>query len=104
MDVIEDILGALRDRFQNVYLFGSRARGDYLQGSDIDIIVVDSSFEGISYLERTSKVRRVIREVLEKHPIDVDVIALTPDEFRDLAKRRTNIVGYAMKRGEIIEA
>ena len=104
MGATEEILETLRHKFDKVYLFGSRARGDHLKESDIDIIVVDDIFQHMPYGERIATVRRAIKNVLERYPVDVDVIAVTKEEFSKLSKRRTNIIGYIVHRGEIVEA
>ena len=93
----------MKSKFQRVFLFGSRARGDHLRESDVDVIVVDGIFEGVPYVEMVSTVRRAIRDVVERYPVDVDIIAVTPEEFDELSKKPTNIVGYAVKRGEVVE-
>jgi predicted nucleotidyltransferase len=38
--------------FQGAYLVGSRARGDYLRDSDIDIILVIKGVKKLNFLER----------------------------------------------------
>ena len=37
---------------QKVILFGSRARGDWLQESDYDFVVVAERFEGVHFVKR----------------------------------------------------
>ena len=104
MDVFDEIICVLRKEFEQIYIFGSRARGDALKYSDLDIIIVDTRFEGIPYYERVSMARSTIREILSANPIDVDIIPLTPEEYEYLRRRRTNIIGDALRRGEIVEA
>ena len=41
-------------RLDKVLLFGSRARGDWLVTSDVDILLVSDDFEGIEMRERIS--------------------------------------------------
>jgi len=68
VSIVEEVTGTLRGRFQRVFLFGSWARGDHLQGSDVDVIVVDGTFKGAPYPERVRAVRRVPRSVIERYP------------------------------------
>jgi len=46
-----------------VYLVGSRARGDYLVNSDIDIVLVVKGVKRLSILERLE----AIKDILEPH-------------------------------------
>jgi len=100
----ERIISALKARFREVKIFGSQARGDALKHSDIDIIIVDPKFEDTPYPKRVELARGAISRILEETPIDVDIIPLTPEEFQRLKRQRTNIIGIAYKRGEVIEA
>ena len=65
--------------FEKVYLFGSRARGDYRESSDMDIAIISEEFEGMKRRERYEKVIDSVREVTGEIP--VDVICYTPQEF-----------------------
>ncbi len=52
-DIIQSLLEELKkgltnlyeDRLKGVYLYGSYARGDYEEGSDVDVLVVLDEFE-----------------------------------------------------------
>ncbi|HLD75478.1 MAG TPA: nucleotidyltransferase domain-containing protein [Candidatus Norongarragalinales archaeon] len=74
-----------------MYLFGSRARGDYLKSSDYDFIIISGHFEGQDFLER-------ITEVLRRTKVNfaAEILCYTPAEF---AKKRKQIgtVQSAMK-------
>ena len=59
------------------YLFGSLARGDWLEDSDVDIIVVTDRLAAQKSWERTAKLRR-----LAPANMGFDIIALTREEFR----------------------
>ncbi len=65
--------------FEKVYLFGSHARGDYRENSDLDIAVVSKNFENMKKKERYEKIIESIREVTGETP--VDLICYTPEEF-----------------------
>ncbi|MEZ0345804.1 MAG: nucleotidyltransferase domain-containing protein [Infirmifilum sp.] len=61
---------------EEVYLVGSRARGDNIPSSDFDIIiVVNNNMDLIETLERVYK--------LKKHPIPIDIIALHSEDLND---------------------
>ena len=64
---------------EEVKLFGSFARGDYVEGSDLDLVIVSGDWEGMNYVERLSLLYR-----LWDKPVDANFIPLTP---RELAER-----------------
>ena len=65
-----------------IYLFGSFARGDWLEDSDIDIVVVSEKFEGKSMPERINLVRR-----LADGNVAFEILAYTPRELRETVTR-----------------
>ncbi|ABL78530.1 nucleotidyltransferase domain-containing protein [Thermofilum pendens] len=58
------------------YLVGSRARGDYLETSDVDLVLVVEGVEGLNALQRLE----LFKEVLEP---EVDLLVLSPEEWRE---------------------
>ena len=68
-------------RAERVILFGSHARGDATEDSDVDLLVVAPTKE--RFFERMASVRRFIRDLREG--LAVSPIVLTPGE---LEKRR----------------
>lgn len=85
-----------RFRVTRMILFGSRARGDHLKTSDVDLIVVSPDFAGIPFLRR-------IREVLEFWDSDLalEVLPYTPEEFAR-KKEEIGIVAVAVREGREI--
>jgi predicted nucleotidyltransferase len=84
-------------RIEKTILFGSRAKGDWKNESDIDLIVVSSDFSGINFRKR---VVEVIGDWNEN--IDLEVFCYTPEEF-EKKKNRISIVSEALKEGVIIK-
>jgi predicted nucleotidyltransferase len=90
MKALEDFLKFLKDNFEGrieeVYLFGSYARGDYTEESDVDLLVVgdvslDELIDGIF-------------NVLMRHGVVLNVVVEKPEEFkrwRDTSFHRTVI-------------
>jgi len=66
------VLNLLKDKQCSVYLFGSRARGNYRRSSDADIAV-----EGLSE-EEFKRFKRSLDELLEESriPFSVDIVNL----------------------------
>jgi len=58
-------------------LFGSHARGDAHEGSDIDLVVVSNDFVGKDYWRRINILTEAIYEVFEP----IQAVALTPEEW-----------------------
>lgn len=52
--LVRDHIAYIRERFapQKIVLFGSRARGDHLIESDVDLLIVSDRFEGMNWRER----------------------------------------------------
>lgn len=76
-----------------VILFGSRARGDWLLDSDVDLVIVSPDFEGRPFNERVGEVLRSW-----KGRVNLDPICLTPREFSERSRRIT-IVREALRTG-----
>ncbi len=81
-----------------IILFGSRARGDELKSSDIDLIVVSRIFEGMHFTDRASYVLRILwnNNVLPR--VGVDVLCYTPNEL-EKKKNEISIVREALRYG-----
>ena len=86
---------SLKYNIDKIILFGSRARGDNLENSDVDVIVVSSDFNG-SIRHRSSE----ILEYWDTYP-DLEVICYTPEEFKR-KKKEIGLVQTAVKQGIVI--
>lgn len=80
-------------RPSEVWLFGSRVRGDALAESDLDVVVVSTAFEGVPWPDRASRVLLAARAAAP-----LEVLCYTPEEFR---ARRTElgVVQAAVEEG-----
>jgi uncharacterized protein len=77
-------------------LFGSQARGEETENSDIDIIIVSEDFENQKSFRRAGKF------YLEwDYNIDSDIICLTPKELEE-KKNKISIIKTALKEGIIL--
>lgn len=92
-----DALGA-EVALSAVILFGSRARGDHLVESDVDVLVVSPAFADWPHLRRLewlfARWARVSR-------LDADVVGLTPEEFADRAGE-LSVVGEIAREGIVV--
>lgn len=100
VEFVRRFLGILKEHYdvQKAYVFGSRARDDYLKGSDIDVLLVSPSFRGVRFPDRTAKVL----EYWDFEWGEPQVLCYTPEEFEDMRKRLT-IVGTAVREGVPVE-
>lgn len=80
-------------KIEKIILFGSRARGDYLHNSDVDVIIISDDFKGTKIRDRSS-------EFLKYWNIlpDLEAIGYTKDEFKRKSKE-LGLVQQAQKEG-----
>ena len=94
--LVEEVKRSKEDlRISEAYLTGSYARGDWLDDSDVDLIIVSEAFEGMEPGQRYAAVKRRLRV-----RVPLEVLAYTPEEFRE-AKSRSVVLGdmleYALR-------
>ncbi len=96
---LEKFLEKIKKKFkiEKVLLFGSRARGEALNYSDYDLIIISAEFYGISWQKRIEQL--VIEWDSDKA---IDVLPYTPSEFADKVESRT-IVSDIINKGQAIE-
>lgn len=78
---------------EKIIIFGSFARGEFEEDSDLDLILVGKVFEGKPFHERLKGLW--LKWDLR---IPVDFLCYTPEEFENL-KKGVNIVSEAVKEG-----
>ncbi len=78
---------------QSIYIFGSYARGDETENSDIDILVEKQT--DLDMAKRTSLARRQ----LNGFDGSIDILVYTPDELRERMKDRYSVVHRAVNEG-----
>lgn len=83
--------------YKNVILFGSFSHGDFNDDSDVDLIVVDKRFEGMSAFKRT-KGMWIDWHIKMNIGKAVDFLCYTPEEFSAL-KKKVSIVSEAVREG-----
>jgi predicted nucleotidyltransferase len=94
-DWLDLFVAVITDKYdpEKILLFGSRARGDHLLESDVDILIVSKKFEGMNWLKRIGDVSLYWDGLVTLEPI-----CYTPAEF-DEKKRMIGIVKHADKEG-----
>ena len=77
-----------------VILFGSYAKGDAREDSDIDVVIVSETFRGKGYWEKIEILSKGIMEVFEP----IEAVAMTPEEWE---KSDSFIAAFA-REGEVV--
>ncbi len=99
---VEEMLRAYLDSVKasinvdKIILFGSRARGDALKESDIDLMVVSKDFEGVPFVRRLE-----LLALMWRFPKGLEALGYTPREYEELSQGIT-IVSEARKYGKVI--
>lgn len=91
---IVEILEKLDIRVKAVILFGSRAREDYQEGSDYDILVViDKTLSGKEKMEVSKRLRMALVE------FPIDIILKSEEEIEAQKDMIGSVVREALKEG-----
>ena len=84
------------DRPEKIYLFGSWARGEGDELSDLDLVMIMKS--EMSFLERTAKVMRSLPASVGA----VDLLVYTPEEFRQMLRDGNAFAEMLVEEGKLI--
>lgn len=95
---IEEAVGMLKDaaRPQRVILFGSYARGDAKEDSDLDFLVVENRIPD----RRMEMVR--LRRVLRPLRIPVDIVVATEEQVAEWGTLPGTALYHALKEGKVM--
>jgi uncharacterized protein len=95
---LDDIVGRIVDRFapEKIVLFGSQARGDARDDSDVDLLVVAET--DLPLRERYP----LVRALLADFPAAFDVFWKTPEEYRRWRNVVNHVVYFAEKYGKVV--
>jgi predicted nucleotidyltransferase len=77
-EVVDKLSAALGDRLLGVVLYGSHARGEAREDSDVDLLVIARGLPERRY-DRSIHLQRVVRGIKDAPPISV--LGKTPGEF-----------------------
>jgi predicted nucleotidyltransferase len=99
---VQKILAEIRAELEKIYLhrlkemilFGSYARGDFVEGSDIDIALLLEELKD-SYLEREKYFPVICRLSLEYDA----VVSVIPFDYREFQVKRTPLILNVQKEG-----
>jgi uncharacterized protein len=75
----EGLVRIYGDKLKELYLYGSYARGDYRQSSDVDVMILLSDFK--NYWEEINRTSELIQNVSLDHNILVSRIFITEEKW-----------------------
>ncbi len=84
---------------EDVILFGSRARGDYREDSDIDLLLIHSSPKDYQLRAKVKDSAKATAAALYGSPIGVDLIWFSPEEFDRMRRSHNHVTAIAAEEG-----
>lgn len=101
-EIKEQIMNSLDEMgisFERIILFGSRARGDYNEDSDYDILIVTE--ETFPFKEKI-RISEAVRDRVVKLHIPSDIIIRSHEEVDYFRDKINSVVGEAVQEGIIL--
>lgn len=99
-EVKEIILQIMKKyEYQSIILFGSRARQDYYEQSDYDLLIIMKNDMNVQDLR---KIQMEVRKELVLNDIDADVLVKTQIIVDNYKNKKGNVIYNAMKEGVLI--
>lgn len=97
IDLIKAIAKRLKEQYgaKEVILFGSYAKGNPREDSDIDLLIISDSKE--RFFERQATVRRLLRDLKKRIP--VSPVVLTPEELEERKKHEDQFISEILETG-----
>jgi len=86
-----------KDNIENIIVYGSGARGDYKQESDIDILIVLKDFE--NFWEEFKKISKIASSVSLKYDV---VISALPVKAEEYASKRSPLMINVRREGILV--
>jgi predicted nucleotidyltransferase len=87
---------------ERIYLFGSRARGEARQDSDVDLLIIVHEPFGPEH-SRFQEINRVYRAI-SSFRIPNDVLLYSSDEFARWSRSLNHVVGRCSREGKLLYA
>ena len=101
-DLLNDMVRAIVAEVdpEQIILFGSRARGDAREDSDVDLLVIESAPFGKGRSRRREVAR--LYQVLSEFDISTDILVYSRDEVEHWRDSLNNIVARALREGRVL--
>lgn len=101
----EELINQIRDRIvdafhpEGLWLYGSAARREAREGSDLDLLVVMPVAEDTSRRNRARAIRRLFRGLR----VPMDIVVLRPEEFRAAQDQPGHVARIAIREGSRLD-
>ena len=95
--IIDSFVNALQDTIGplEIILFGSKARGDYTENSDIDILVILKEYNKTSI----DYIYTLVAKVLVEHSVYISVKVWDDNNYQRIKKLNTPFIQKILKEG-----
>lgn len=91
------ILNAIEEyNYSSIILFGSRAKSNYNENSDYDLLLI---LEDMLSIQEMRKIQVNIRKKLALQGIDADVLVRTKNIVEEYRTKKGNVIYNAIKEG-----
>ena len=80
----EELVRIYGDKLKAVYLYGSYARGDYRQGSDVDVMILLSNYR--NYWNELKRISQVASDVSLEYDVTVSCIFVKQKQWENAEK------------------
>ena len=102
---LDDISALLNPKFreygiEQAIVFGSYARGDSRPHSDLDLLVIADT--QVPYYKRSLEFKDIIMTTINEIGCSIDMIILTPREWKDTKNRQGGFASSVIKEGKLI--
>jgi uncharacterized protein len=85
---------------EQIYLFGSRARGNARPDSDVDLLIVEQKLFGSGH-SRWKEIAR-IRRILSPFRIPKDILLYSTDEMAKWQPSMNHIISRSLREGKLL--
>ncbi len=92
----EGLVHIYGDRLEELYLYGSYARGDYRQGSDVDVMILLKDYK--NYWKEQSKISQLASDVSLEYDVTVSCIFIKQIQW-ETAKDERPLIYNIRKEG-----
>ena len=82
----EGLVHIYGDRLEELYLYGSYARGDYRQGSDVDVMILLKDYK--NYWKEQSKISQLASDISLEYDVTVSCIFIKQIQWETASNER----------------
>ena len=98
LQFLEDCLKRKGINVTQIILFGSQARDEATEESDIDLAIISKDFEGKDIFERAQLTKEAEIKTIKKYMIPFDIVTLTPEELED----ESSLIADYARNGQVL--